>query len=198
MPLDVGLEIQRRRAELGAYNRWIVDELDPYVGRRVVDVGCGTGNILEFFLDRDLVIGLDVGEEFVELAATRFAAHDNFRAEVADITDPSVGSLARDGIDTIICVNVLEHIADDVGALRNMAQILGEGGRVVLFVPALQALHGTMDEVDGHHRRYSKRTVRAAVQAAGFGIEEIHYMNFPGMIAWFIDGRILKRTVRFE
>ena len=90
MPLDVGLEIQRRRAELGAYNRWIVAELSPFVGRSVLDVGCGTGNLLEFFLDRDRVMGIDIGDDFIELARKRFADRPNLRVEVGDITDPSM------------------------------------------------------------------------------------------------------------
>jgi SAM-dependent methyltransferase len=194
MPLDVGLEIQRRRAELGAYNRWIVEELDPYVGARVLDVGCGTGNILEFFLDRDLVVGIDIGPEFVDKARDRFGDRLNFRAQVGDISDPGiVAALSGDPFDSIICVNVLEHIEDDVSALSHMAQLLIPGGRVVLFVPALRFLHGTMDEVDGHYRRYTKRTLRAGFAHAGLDLEEVHYMNLPGMVAWFIDGRILRR-----
>ena len=194
MPLDVGLEIQRRRAESGAYNRWIVDELKPFVGRRVLDVGCGTGNILEFFLDRERAIGIDIGREFIDIARDRFGDRPGFSAEVVDIADPAaLEHLGVERIDTIICVNVLEHIEHDGAALRNMNRLLVPGGRVVLFVPALSFLHGTMDEVDGHYRRYTKRTLRAVLTDAGFGVEEAHYMNLPGSIAWFVDGKILRK-----
>jgi len=193
MPLDVGLEIQRRRAELGAYNRWIVDELAPYVGRSVLDIGCGTGNLLEFFLDRDRVVGIDIGEEFVELAGKRFADRENLRVEVADITDPACVSLVGETFDTIICVNVLEHISNDSLALAHMNQLLDPGGRALLFVPALPLLHGSMDEVDGHYRRYTRRSLRSRMTEAGFTIEQSHYMNFPGMLAWFLDAKVLRR-----
>lgn len=193
MPLDVGLEIQRRRAEMGAYNAWIVDELRPYVGRQVLDVGCCTGNILAHFLDRERVIGIDIGEEFIAEARHRFGDRSNFRAEVADVTDPGMPTLVKEPIDTVICVNVLEHIEDDAGALRNMNRVLEPGGRVLLFVPAHPFLHGTMDEVDGHHRRYSKADLRRKLESASFSVEAAHHMNLPGMIAWFIDGKLLRR-----
>ena len=160
----------------------------------MLDVGCGTGNILEFFLDRERAVGLDVGPEFIDEARARFGDRTNFRAEVGDISDPACAQLLTgERFDTVICVNTLEHIEDDALSLSNMFGLLPPGGRVVLFVPALPALHGSMDEVDGHHRRYTKATLGAALTAAGFDIEHMHYMNLPGMIAWFIDGRILKR-----
>ena len=194
MPLDVGVAIQRRRAELGAYNRWIVDEIRPYIGHRVVDVGCGTGNILEFLLDRDRVVGIDIGDEFIELARSRFGDLPNVDLHVADIADVStLGTLSGERFDSVVCVNVLEHIERDLTALHNMGGLLEPGGRVVLFVPALPFLHGTMDEVDGHHRRYTKRSLSDAFNGAGFIVERMYYMNLPGMFAWFLDARILRR-----
>lgn len=194
MPLDVGLEIQARRAESGAYNRWIIENLHPYVGERVLDVGCGTGNILKYFLDRERVVGIDVGEEFIDKARERFGDRANFRAEVTDISDAGVVELVGETFDTIMCVNVLEHIENDELALEHMNEILSPGGRLLLFVPAHPFLHGSMDEVDGHHRRYTKTTLGTKLAGAGFSIEARHYMNLPGAIAWFIDGRVLRRS----
>ena len=191
----LSLEIQSRLSEVDRYNEWIFDQFQPYIGRRVLDVGCAIGNITQYLLDRELVCGIDVVEEFTAEIKRRFAGQSNFKAALFDIADPAVTALASENIDTIISVNVLEHVEDDMQALDNMNRILEPGGKLLLLVPALQWLYGTMDAADNHYRRYNKRMLRERVSAAGFNVEKVYYMNLIGIAGWFVNGKILKNDL---
>ena len=191
----LSLEIQSRLSEVDRYNEWIFEQFRPYVGKRVLDVGCAIGNITQYLLDRGFVYGIDVVEEFTVEIKKRFADRLNFKAALFDIADPAVTFLASESIDTIICVNVLEHVEDDGQALDNMKRILVPGGKLLLLVPALQWLYGTMDAADNHFRRYNKRMLRERLPAAGFTLEKVYYMNLVGIAGWFVNGKILKNEL---
>jgi SAM-dependent methyltransferase len=191
----LGLEIQQRLADVDRYNEWIFEQFRPFVGERVLDVGCAIGNITSFYMDRDLVVGLDVAQEFVDEMKLRYGDRSNFRAELIDISDPKVLDLTKDRIDTIVCANVLEHVENDVRALAHMHEILVPGGHLLLLVPAFKFLFGTMDRADRHYRRYTKKLIEERLLAAGFRLERLYYMNILGMLGWFVNGRILKRDI---
>jgi hypothetical protein len=87
----------------------------------------------------------------------------------------------------------LEHIEGDIGALRRMRDMLKPGGRVVILVPALSCLYGTLDACHGHQRRYTRETLKTKMQSAGFHIEAWRYMNIFGVLTWFLAGRVLKQ-----
>ncbi len=177
------------------YNRWIYETLRPHLGRRIVDVGCGLGNITQFFMDRDRVIAMDAAPAAVSRTRERFRDRANFTALLGDIADGSIaGRIAPERPDTVVCLNVLEHLRDDVSSLVHMREMLVEGGRVRLLVPALRALYVSMDAADGHVRRFQKYTLREAVRASGMRIECLRYFNFLGILGWFVNARILKRT----
>ena len=95
-------------------------------------------------------------------------------------------------------MNVLEHVRDDVCALRNMAAVLPAGGKAVLIVPAFEALYGPIDRNLGHYRRYSKKGLRELAAAAGFEVKTLRYMNSVGCIGWWINAKLLKRTAQSE
>jgi SAM-dependent methyltransferase len=95
--------------------------------------------------------------------------------------------------DTIVCLNVVEHIPDDVGALRNIYDALEQGGRAIILVPFGPRLYGSLDEVLGHCRRYTKDQLVGSARQAGFEVEEILEFNRPGVPAWWLNGKLLKR-----
>ena len=191
----LGFEIQTRLAAVDRYNAWIAQQFLPFAGERVLDVGCAIGNITQHFLDRELVVGIDVAADFVAAISQRFAESPNFRSEQWNIADPGVRMLANDGIDTIVCANVLEHVEDDALALANMRAILRGGGRLLLLVPAHPFLFGTMDEADDHFRRYTHATLADRVRAAGFEVERLYPMNALGIVGWFVNGKLVRRKL---
>ena len=191
----LGFEIQTRLSAVDRYNAWIAQQFLPYAGERVLDVGCAIGNITRHFLDRELVVGIDVAADFVAAISQRFAEFPNFHCEQWNVADVRVRVLAEDRIDTIVCANVLEHVEDDGLALTNMRAILRGGGRLLLLVPAHPFLFGTMDEADEHFRRYTAATLADRVGIAGFQVERLYPMNALGVVAWFVNGKLLRRRL---
>src|SRR5437762_13814664 len=124
------------------YNRRMYDRLRPWVGRRVLEVGAGSGNMSAFFADRERVVLTDTESYYLGRLRQRFA--DRPHVSVAELRLPTVSpALAAERLDTVVCLNVLEHIEDDRASLRAMHDLLQPGGRLVLLVPSLRALYGT-------------------------------------------------------
>jgi SAM-dependent methyltransferase len=94
--------------------------------------------------------------------------------------------------DSVVCVNVLEHIADDGEALRVFREVLVPGGRVIIFVPAVQAAYGPLDAELGHHRRYSKSSLARSFAAGGLNVAVLRYTNPIGLAGWMYNSKILK------
>ena len=202
--VQVELEQQKRLSKADAYLYWLFRNLEPYIGQRVLEVGCAIGNITQFLLttrrgeverDRERVIGIDIAPEMVAEIRERFAERDSFEARVYDITDPAVMALADEHLDTIVCAHVLEHVLDDVAALRHMRALLPEGGRLVLLVPVVKCIWGVLDEATGHQRRYTWRELESLLQRMGFAVEDHWYVNFLAIFGWFFTGRILRRQI---
>jgi SAM-dependent methyltransferase len=176
------------------YYAWIADQFRPLLGARVLDIGGGHGSHLEQVVDgRRFVMSLDVSPECVEDMKRRFQGTP-FDATVGDITEPAlIARLAALRFDTILCVNVLEHIEDDTAAVRGMAAILRAArGRLFLFVPAHPALYGTPDLLAGHFRRYGRRRLTRLLRASGFAVRRAYYFNGLGALPYLINARLLR------
>ena len=186
------VEIQRRMAGAQAYNRWLVDQVADWLGRRVVDLGSASGNITRLLLPRERLVALEpAGEHLAELTR-RLGADPAVRILEGTLTEGMIAEIRSERPDTVASFNVLEHIEDDEAALRGMAALLGPGGHLALVVPALPVLYGSVDRVDGHYRRYTKKGLVRKAEAAGFRVASCRYMNLPGAFGWFLNYRILK------
>jgi SAM-dependent methyltransferase len=112
---------------------------------------------------------------------------------VQDLTLPAAdatGQFERHALDTVIALNVIEHIAEDVEAIRSMAAMLAPGGRVIILVPALPWLYGSLDQHLGHVRRYTRRTLAERMCQAGLSVEHTSYFNLVGTIGWWMNARV--------
>ncbi|MCK4326670.1 class I SAM-dependent methyltransferase, partial [bacterium] len=175
------------------YNNWIFSNIKPYIGQRILEVGCGIGNMTQFFIDREKVISIDISDECLDIIKDRFSQETNFQALNYDVSSDKVLELNRHRIDTIICINVLEHIRDDSKALRNMYQILNNKGKLILLVPAFERLYGTIDQTNRHYRRYEKIELKRRLLKCGFIIHEESYLNLLGIPVWILHGKILRK-----
>jgi len=194
--MDTSVEIQKRLlATAESYNNWIYRNIAPFIKNRILDVGCSIGNITKFLLNRDMVIGIDKSSEAIEIISQNFSAHKNFKALNMDVIDEKVPSLAAEGIDTILCLNLLEHIEDDVKALNNLHSTLSEDGRLIILVPVIEWLFGSMDKADNHFRRYSKSEINNKLARTNFYIEKQFYMNLLGIAGWYLNGKVFKNRV---
>ena len=174
------------------YNRWIYDRIRGGIGRRVLEVGCGTGTITQFLADRDLVVGVDVSPEYVRIATDRFRDRPNVVIRLQDITQ-SIEELRQDRFDSAVSVNVFEHIADDVRALQALHALLEPGGTLTLLVPSHPVLMSPFDRAIGHHRRYTKRSLRPKLESAGFRVRRLRRSNPVGALGWAVNNCLLRR-----
>ncbi len=195
---DVGAITLRRMATLSPYNRWLHDRFEHYLGTRILEVGSGVGNQTRFFVDeRERVIASDIEPHYLRELIGRFGERCNVRVASYHfpLGDGDRAELKSDRVNTIVCLNVLEHIKDDTSTLRDFADVLEPGGHLVLLVPAMKALYGTLDEHLQHHRRYALDELKAAVANAGFHIDSIRFLNRPAVFGWWLSSRVLKRRV---
>jgi glycosyltransferase involved in cell wall biosynthesis len=194
---DIGAITLRRMSRLGPYNAWLHARFDSFLGRRILEVGSGVGNQTRFFDDRERVVASDIEPHYVRELRAKYEGRSNVRIGSFrfPLSLPDAADLAGEKVDTVVCLNVLEHIEDDRGTLAGFAQVLPAGGHLVLLVPAMPALYGTLDVYLRHFRRYDRNALEALVVGAGFAVEEIRYLNRPGVLGWWLNSKILKRRV---
>ena len=189
---DEGYTTLRRVEALRRYTAFLWDLIRPYVGRRVLEVGSGTGVMTRYLATREHVVATDLDPQYVELLRRTYAGSPNVEVRALDLERLGDDGI-RGGFDTVVCANVLEHVADDGTALRAMRDILVPGGRVVLIVPALRQLYGAIDEAIGHHRRYTRADIERKLLEAGLAVEHVSYFNVLGVPGWFLNARVLRR-----
>ena len=183
-------------SEARNYQAHVFGLVQAYVGARVLEVGCGIGTMTRQLLaSAQQVVCIEPNLNCAARARDALAGDDRVDIRVCHLEECNRAELQRQEFDTIVCVNVLEHIHDDVHALSLFADILGgTRGKVLIFVPALQGLYSQHDAALGHHRRYSKRTLRRAFTAAGLDVVAMHYTNPIGLLGWmynlYISGNI--------
>jgi SAM-dependent methyltransferase len=188
--------VREGRLLIDRYDAWLFEEFKPYLGRRIIEIGCGLGNLTRHFLDCDLAVGIDTSDHSVAEVQRRYAGHANVEAFDLSITDPQVLALMEKRFDTAVSLNVFEHIEDDELALRHTWHLLQPGaGTLILIVPAHPWLYGTMDRSIGHYRRYTKSTLGRKLERLGFRVLHQKYINALGALGWLVNGRILRRTV---
>ena len=190
----VGAATLDRLSEAPRYNRWMFERLRHWLGRRVLEIGSGIGNLSAFLLDSERLVLSDTDSYYLDRLRERFAALP--QVAVAQLRLPSFnGELERERFDTVICLNVLEHVRDDMLSLATVYRLLQPGGRLVLLVPALPALYGTLDRALGHFRRYTAAELRHMFRATGFRMRHLEYFNLAGVPGWWLTGRVLRRTM---
>lgn len=175
------------------YNRYLVDSVQSYLGKRILDVGCGVGNTTTFIKNGRFVVGIDLSEFYLVEFKKYVKDVAVFKADIARAEE--IHFLKKFRFDTIFCSNVLEHIKDDIAALRNMHSLLIDNGTLILLVPHYKCLYGTVDEADLHYRRYNKEALRRKLTGVGFKITKEFCLNFPGIFWWYLYGKILRRKV---
>jgi SAM-dependent methyltransferase len=190
---DEGFTTLRRIEALRRYNAFLWDLIRPYVGRRVLEVGSGTGVITQYLATREHVVATDIDPQYVDLLRRTYAGNPKVEVRLLDLVKLTDNGLPRHHFDTVVCSNVLEHVEDDEGALRAMRDLLAPGGRVVLVIPALRALYGSIDRAIGHHRRYTRDEIARKLADAGLAVEHLGYFNMVGVAGWFLNARILGR-----
>lgn len=189
---EYGSEILARLTRAPRFTKWMADTIRPYLGERVLEIGAGIGNLTANLIPRATYCASDINPQYLDRLEKLRQSRPYLNVQ---FTDASVEeSYPAEEFDTVICLNVIEHLKDDEGALRNIRSRMTKSGRAIILVPNGPGLYGSLDQVLGHYRRYTQRELIATCQRAGFNVEKVLKFNRIGSPAWWWNGKALKRT----
>lgn len=193
-------EAQARLSRLNNYYRWILNNFGiRFEGRRIWDAGAGVGHVSALLAPQaNFLLATEYTDQNIQSLRVRFAGDANVQVRYCDLLAPPSEELKAMHLDTIVNLDVLEHLEDDSAALGTFFDSLEPGGYLLLKVPAHPFLFGTMDEASLHFRRYKKDGLRLKLAAAGFVVERLRYMNMAAVVPYLIKGRILKLKGNFS
>lgn len=189
------IKTQEQFVSMDRYFQWVYKTISPYLGNRILDIGCAGGNICQYFLNKEKVIGVDLLDEFIEEIKRRFKNYPNFEAYKCSLVSEEFLKYQSRNVDTVTCLNVISHITDDDKALKNVYEILQPKGKLILQVPAFKWLYGTLDEADLHFRRYNKEEIIKKISLTGFLVHKVFYFNMMGIFPWYFSGKIMKENI---
>lgn len=177
------------------YYSWMLDAFAPHIGKRILEVGAGSGNFSERLLDwkPDLLTCLEPSANVAVKLEQRLAGAKNTETKRGLLADHAAGWQER--YDTIFYINVLEHVKHDQDEVVRALSCLKAGGHLLIFVPALPRLYGRADELFGHYRRYTQSQLMDLFQAQPVDIVRCHYWDVLGVLPWWITFVLLRRGV---
>jgi glycosyltransferase involved in cell wall biosynthesis/phospholipid N-methyltransferase len=188
-----GSQILGRLARAPRFNAWMADTIRPHCGKRILEIGSGTGNLTRRLVPRDAYVASDVNPLYLHTLQRLTYDRPYLDVTLTDVTQGASFPKIPGGFDTVVCLNVIEHVEDDRGALANILGVLAPEGKAIVLVPNGPDLFGTLDEVLGHKRRYTEASLRALAAEAGFEVQEVLSFNRVGTPAWWLNGKLLKR-----
>ncbi len=167
------------------YINWIFKEVKPYLGTDILEVGAGLGVFTKLLEKNRDILPID--------KKTYNINYSSKKIKKFDITDNP--KKLKKQFDTIVCMNVLEHIKDDNLALRNMSQLLLPDGKLILMVPAFKGIYGKIDKANKHYRRYNKKEIMRKLKYTNYKIKKIKYIDFIGLFGWLYQNKILNSKI---
>jgi glycosyltransferase involved in cell wall biosynthesis len=190
-----GRRILENLSQARRFNRWMVRSIEPYLGDRILEIGSGIGNISRLLPKRERLTLSDVDEVYLDILGNAFRHTEGVDLVKLDVRDWSdLQAICSREYDTVVCLNVLEHIEDDVRALENMGRALIPGGRLILIVPQYPWLFGSYDQAVGHCRRYTRSQLLKKLEESGFRSIQLKSFNSLAVLGWWLNSRVLKRT----
>jgi glycosyltransferase involved in cell wall biosynthesis len=190
---EYGSHILHSLEKAQRFNQWMAESIAPCVGARVLEIGAGIGNITTWLLPRDVYVASDINPNYLHYLRNFSLGKPYLQVDRIDLEDAACFERWQGQFDTVVCLNVLEHVRDPLVSLRNMASALQPGGRLVLYVPQGQQLYSSLDEVLGHRCRYSKEMLAEELRSTGFEIEHFRDFNHFAIPGWWLNGKVMKR-----
>jgi len=176
------------------FNRWMYDTIKPYLGSNLAELGSGRGNLSKLLRPHGRLLVTDNRPEYLSELRSRWPEDERLEVAHLDLCERSQYERLRAfKPDTVVCLNVLEHIEDDRAVLRSLYEVLGEQARVVFLVPFNPRLTSEFDRQIGHFRRYQTGELEEKLRAAGFVVEKQVFFNKVGVFAWWIGNTLSKQ-----
>jgi glycosyltransferase involved in cell wall biosynthesis/ubiquinone/menaquinone biosynthesis C-methylase UbiE len=176
------------------FNKWMADTITPFIAGEVLELGAGIGNMTVLLATAGRrYVATDSDKEHLAELHSRMAGHPNVKLGVCDFSNALDASRYCLSADTVICLNVLEHVTDDMAGLANIRACLRPGGTAIVLVPQGPRLFGTLDEVLQHERRYTRIELHEKMAATGFQMIQVIGFNRSTWPGWYLNSRLLRR-----
>ncbi len=191
--VDLGEDTLLKTIIMKNNNWWVYKKIEPFLGKKILELGSGIGAISKYLVKKNRKVTLtDINKKYTTYLKRRFVG--NPHVEVKNIDILNIDTVFSEGeFDTIIGINILEHIEHDIESIKKLKKVLIKEGNLILLVPAHKSLFGKLDSKLGHFRRYSRDELKTKLKNEGFYIERIEFMNFLGAVGWFINFKLLRR-----
>lgn len=195
-----GLETLEQFADARRFNRWLFNAIAPWCRGQLLEVGSGIGNLSAFFLDSGLQLtASDLRKEYCYQLQKKFGNHQGLQQVVnLDLVAPDFNSRyasLKASFDTVVALNVVEHIRNDHLAIAHCHQLLKPGGMLVILVPAYQWLYNSFDEELGHYKRYNARRLSMLMKRQELDVIKTRYFNAAGILGWWLNGSLLRKRI---
>jgi len=188
-----GAEILSSLAGAPRFNQWMADTIRGELGDRVLEIGAGIGNITTLVIPRSRYLATEINPNYLQFLRKRAYAKPYLEVSALDISDSAKFQAIEASFDSVICLNVLEHVSEEEQALQNIKKALEPGGRAIILVPQGRWLFSSLDRALGHVKRYTRRDLREALENAGFQVLSIRSFNRCGLPGWLLNGKIFRR-----
>jgi glycosyltransferase involved in cell wall biosynthesis len=190
---EYGSAILVRLEAARKFNLWMGEVLRPHVGDRVLEIGAGIGNLTNQFIPREFYVASDINPHYLYYLSSYAHGKPYLQVLHVDAANPADFRGLEGQFDTVLMINVLEHVPDEQAALRNICSALAPGGRAVILVPRSPSLYGSLDQVLGHRERYTASSLRSGLERSGFRVETLLDFNRCSVPGWWFNSRILKK-----
>ncbi len=178
------------------FNNWIYSEIKPYLCGNILEIGSGLGafseKIIRDFPHQKIILS-DINQKYLGQLQTRYSGNKNLRFSKLDLANPQEVTRINQKMDSLFALNVLEHIKNDVRALKNAYHLLNPGGTFTILVPCHKFLFNVLDHVAQHQRRYTKKEILKKIAQTEFKIKKLFYFNFFSTFGWYLNGTLLKK-----
>jgi 2-polyprenyl-3-methyl-5-hydroxy-6-metoxy-1,4-benzoquinol methylase len=193
---QVGFETLEIFSRAVAVNRWIYDTICGKLQGKILEIGSGIGNISEYLLAYQSEVALsDLRPEYLQILEQKFSGHPHLRGiHQLDLSLPDFSIRYADLLgkfDTVLALNVVEHIADDRAAIGHAQSLLRNNGKLVILVPAHPALYNSLDRELGHFRRYTPAGLKKLMVSTGLQFTGCRYFNAAAIAGWWYSGNLL-------
>jgi glycosyltransferase involved in cell wall biosynthesis len=191
---EYGSHILTQLERTRRFNLWLGRTLRPFVGDRVLEVGAGIGTLTNQFIPRERYVASDINASYLHYLNKYALGKPYLEIRRLDVVDPQDFEALTGRFDTVLMVNVLEHVSNPRSALQNALSALQSKGAIVVLVPQGPRLSGSLDVALEHRERYTRTGLVEALGRAGFEITHVRDFNRVSVPAWWLNGKVLRRT----
>ena len=183
-----GAHILHSLSRARKFSGWMADTVRPWLGSAVLEVGAGIGNLTGHLVPRDRYRATDVNPDYLAYLGNFAVGKPYFEVGPLDVRDPDAFAPLAGRFDSVVCLNVLEHLDAPAPALRNLRTALAPGGRAIVLVPQGPGRLNSLDRALGHRLRYTRRGLQAVVADAGLEVEALLDFNRAAVPGWRVNG----------